>query len=55
MEKFMRFLREEDGLESVEYALMAAVIAIGILASVILVRDWIIAKFTAVSQIGPTS
>jgi Flp pilus assembly pilin Flp len=53
MEKLIRFLKEEDGLESVEYALLGVLIACGISAAVILARGWINTQFTAISNLGP--
>ena len=34
MEKFIRFLKEEDGLETVEYALIAALLALAAAAGI---------------------
>jgi len=51
MEKVIRFFKDESGVTSVEYGLMAAVIALGILASTQGLRDWIIGRFNAVAAI----
>lgn len=53
MRKLLAFLKEEDGTHAVEYSLIAAVIALGILASLQGVRTWIQNQFTAVSKITP--
>lgn len=53
MKKLIRFLKEEDGLESVEYALLGVLVAVFIVASVTLMRNWIATQYTAVSNIGP--
>ena len=39
MEKIKRFLKEEEGLEMSEYALMGALICVAVAATVILLRD----------------
>ncbi len=51
MKRLMSFLKDEEGMAAVEYALIVAVIAIGILAATQGVRDWIIGRFTVVSGI----
>jgi pilus assembly protein Flp/PilA len=53
MEKIKKFLKEEDGVTAIEYALIAAVITLGILLSVQGVRNWITTQFTAVAGITP--
>ena len=53
MEKIKRFLKEEDGVTAIEYTLIAAVIALGIVAAVGLVQGWITTRLTEVSGIGP--
>jgi len=39
MEKLIRFFKDEEGATAVEYGLMVALIAIGIMAAVIGVRN----------------
>jgi Flp pilus assembly pilin Flp len=51
MEKIKKFLKEEDGVTAIEYTLIAAVIALGIVFSVGLVHGWIAERLTAVSDI----
>lgn len=41
MERLKKLLKDEDGVTAIEYALIAAVIALGILASIGGVRDWL--------------
>jgi pilus assembly protein Flp/PilA len=53
MEWFKKFLKEEDGVTAIEYALIAAVITLGILLSVQGVRTWITTQFNAVAAITP--
>jgi pilus assembly protein Flp/PilA len=53
MEALTKFLKDEDGVTAIEYGLIAAVIALGILASVRLVRTWLVNQFTRISQIVP--
>lgn len=45
----MRFIRDDRGATAVEYGLITAVIALGILASVQSVRDAMVNAFTAVA------
>jgi len=40
-----RFLRDEDGVTIVEYAMIAALIALGVAATVLLVRDTMVDVF----------
>lgn len=53
MDKLIRFLKDEEGATAVEYGLMVAVIAVGILAAVQGVRTWLNTQFTAVSTLAP--
>jgi Flp pilus assembly pilin Flp len=53
MERIKTFLKEEEGVTAIEYALIAVVITLGILLSVQGVRDWIVTQFTAVAGITP--
>lgn len=53
-----QFLRDEEGVTIVEYALMAALIALGVAVTVILVRDQIVTLFSRIrdclqTPIGP--
>ena len=53
MQKVVKFIREEEGVTAIEYALIGAVIALGILVSIRGVRDWIISQFEAIAGITP--
>lgn len=53
MEKFIRFFKEEDGLESVEYALLAVIIALGIIGGVTALQGWIDTSFRDVADTAP--
>jgi pilus assembly protein Flp/PilA len=44
-----RFLREEDGVTAIEYGLIAALIAVGIITAVTAVGDNLETTFTAIS------
>jgi pilus assembly protein Flp/PilA len=55
MEKFMEFLKEEDGVTAIEYTLIAVIIAIGILLAVAGVRNWISGNLSSVAAITPSS
>jgi len=45
MKKLIAFFKEEDGLETPEYAVMGALIVIGLVTAVGLLRDQIITTF----------
>ena len=49
MKAIERFLKDESGLETVEYAIVAAVLVVGIIATLILVKNGVINAFTKVS------
>lgn len=53
METIKKFLKEEEGVTAIEYALIAVVVAVGILLSVQGVRDWVSGNFNAVAGITP--
>ena len=53
MEKIKKFLKEEDGVTAIEYTLIAAVIALGIVGAVGLVQGWIVEKLGLVVEMGP--
>ena len=46
MERLWKFIKDEDGLETPEYAVMGALIVVGLVATVILLRESIITTFT---------
>ncbi len=46
----IRFIKDERGLETVEYAVLAGLIAAGTIATVILLRVQIIAVFTRLTD-----
>ena len=49
------FLREEDGVTAIEYALLAALIGVGIIGGATTLGSNISAKFTAIAgRIGTT-
>jgi len=52
MEKFVlatrRFLRDEEGVTAIEYGLIAALIAVGIILAVTMVGDRVCATFNSV-------
>jgi len=51
MKKMISFFKDEEGMAAVEYALIVAVIALGILAATQGVRDWIINRFQQVAAV----
>jgi len=55
MEKFIRFLKEEEGLVAIEYALIGSLIAVVIIAVVTALGQEIIAIFnTILTALGGT-
>jgi Flp pilus assembly pilin Flp len=55
MKHIIKFFKEEEGLESVEYALLAVLIALGIVTGVSLLAGWINGTFTTVATTAPPS
>ncbi len=53
MKRIISFLKEEDGLESVEYALLAVLIALGIIGGVTALSGWINGTFNTVATSAP--
>ena len=43
-----KFLNDEEGVTIIEYALMAALIALGVVATVILVKDELVSVFSRI-------
>ncbi len=43
------FLSAEDGLETVEYAIIAGLIVVGVIATVVSIGVWVSGKFTALN------
>jgi pilus assembly protein Flp/PilA len=42
-----RFVRDESGLETVEYAIIAGLIVVGVIATVTSIGEWVATKFQA--------
>ena len=53
MEKLIIFLKNEEGLESVEYALVGVIIALGIIGGVTALAGWINGTFVTVASTVP--
>lgn len=52
----MNFLRDEDGASGIEYALVAAMVAIGLVTFVTPVREAIVSVFTQIqTELGNVS
>lgn len=53
MEKFMqavnRFIRDEEGVTAIEYGLLAALIAVALIATIVLVRNGLQGTFNDVA------
>jgi pilus assembly protein Flp/PilA len=41
-----RFVREEEGLETVEYAIITGLIVVGVIAVITSIGTWVSGKFT---------
>jgi Flp pilus assembly pilin Flp len=53
MELVKRFIRDEQGLETVEYAIILGLIVAGTIALVILIGNWVHEKFqNTVTELG---
>ena len=50
LNKVMAFLKDEDGVTAIEYSLIAALIAVAIIGSVLLVGQDVTATFDSVSD-----
>lgn len=47
MEMLKRFFKDERGLETVEYAIIAGLIVVGTIATVVSIGTWVNSKFSA--------
>ena len=45
-----RFLKDERGLETVEYAIILGLIVAATIAAIITLGQWVLAQFTATNQ-----
>jgi Flp pilus assembly pilin Flp len=55
MEKIWNFLKDEDGLETVEYAIILGLIVVGTIAAVSLLGIYVKDQFDAVNEkLAPT-
>jgi pilus assembly protein Flp/PilA len=46
MKKIWNFIKDEDGLEVVEYAIILGLIVVGVITTVGLIGTWVGARFT---------
>jgi pilus assembly protein Flp/PilA len=44
-----QFVVAEEGLETVEYAIIAGLIVVGVIATVVTIGTWVSGKFTAIN------
>jgi pilus assembly protein Flp/PilA len=44
-----RFWRDEAGLETVEYAIIAGIITVGAIVTIVSIGTWVSGKFTALN------
>jgi len=49
MERFKRFIKDEEGVTAIEYALIASLIAVAIIGAVTLAGSDLSAKFTSIA------
>jgi pilus assembly protein Flp/PilA len=49
MERIKKFFKDEEGVTAIEYGLIAAIIALGILGAVTLAKDKLVAIFDAIA------
>jgi pilus assembly protein Flp/PilA len=55
MKKIMAFLKDEDGLETVEYAIILGLIVVGVITTIGLIGTWVSNKFEALEEgLNPT-
>lgn len=47
MQTIRRFLKDEQGLETVEYAILLGLIVAGTIAAVVAIGAWVSGRFTA--------
>ena len=45
-----RFLKDEQGLETVEYAMIAGIIVVGTLITVVSIGTWVNGRFTSLDN-----
>ena len=50
MERIKRFLSDEKGTETVEWAIMIGVIAVAAIATIVLIGQWVGNQFTALNN-----
>ena len=50
-----RFVKDERGLETVEYAIIAGLIVVGTIAVIASIGTWVLAQFTALDAGLPTT
>lgn len=50
MKKLMAFLKDEDGLETVEYAIILGLIVAGTITTIVAIGTWVGGKFTTVNN-----
>jgi pilus assembly protein Flp/PilA len=50
MKSIKRFIKEEKGLETIEYAIVAGLIVVGIVATLTSIGVWVAAQFTALDN-----
>ena len=49
MEMLKRFITDERGLETVEYAIIAGLIVVGVIATVVSIGSWVAIQFSALN------
>ena len=55
MEKIWKFIKDEDGMEIVEYAVIGGMIIVGTIVTILLVRNEVTRVFNAITtELGKT-
>jgi Flp pilus assembly pilin Flp len=48
LERFLKFFKDEDGLETVEYAVIAGLITVGTIVTILAIGIWVSVRFDAI-------
>ncbi len=48
MEKFLKFFKDEDGLETVEYAVIGGIILVATIATIVLIGQQVSTRYTQI-------
>jgi Flp pilus assembly pilin Flp len=54
MNKIWKFIKDEEGLETSEYAVMGGIIILGLIVAITAIHDQVAAAFNAIANAIPT-